>query len=272
MCNIVLMIHREGRRLEDYIEELLSRGKVTFSFDQALSALGVSEKALRSAIRRKKANNRLASPSKKFFVVVTPEYRADGCPPADHFIPQLMNFLGEDYYTGLLSASEYYGAAHQRPQIFQVMVKRARRAIRCGRVRVNFYQRKGLSSVKLREFNTPRGYLKVSSPTFTAFDLVIYARQSGGLDNIATVLSELWREIDSNELVAAAKTAGIASSQRLGYLLDFIGANQITDKLAHHVAREAREIVPLWPDYGRSGYERDKRWKIAVNAAVEPEI
>ncbi len=33
-----------------------------------------------------------------------------------------MNSLGESYYVGLLSAAEYNGAVHHRPQVFQVMV------------------------------------------------------------------------------------------------------------------------------------------------------
>ena len=33
------------------------------------------------------------------------------------------------YYSGLLSAAEYHGAAHQRPQAFQVFLAKNRRPI-----------------------------------------------------------------------------------------------------------------------------------------------
>jgi hypothetical protein len=49
-------------------------------------------------------------------VIVPPEYRRIECLAADHFVPQLMEHLGEWYYVALLSAAELHGAAHQRPK------------------------------------------------------------------------------------------------------------------------------------------------------------
>ena len=46
-------------------------------------------------------------------MVVPPEYRRLCCPPADRFVPQLMEHLGLAYYAALLTAGRYYGAAHQ---------------------------------------------------------------------------------------------------------------------------------------------------------------
>jgi len=45
-------------------------------------------------------------PYRGFYVIVSPEYRSLGCRPAEQFIPDLMEYLGEVYYAGLLSAAE----------------------------------------------------------------------------------------------------------------------------------------------------------------------
>ena len=85
------------------------------------------------------------------------------------------------HYAGLLSAAQYHGAAHQRPQEFQVFLAKNRRPIACGVVQVAFMARKRLADVPVQTFNTPRGTLLVSSPGATALDLVGYAAHAGGL-------------------------------------------------------------------------------------------
>jgi hypothetical protein len=57
-----------------------------------------------------------------------------------------MAYLDEKYYAGLLSAAEYHGAAHQRPQVFQVVVARNKSEITCGKVRGIFVARKNMRS------------------------------------------------------------------------------------------------------------------------------
>jgi hypothetical protein len=52
---------------------------------------------------------------------------------------------GPVFYTGLLSAAQFHGAAHHRPQEYQVMVAKSRRPIVCGAVRVAFVMRKNIS-------------------------------------------------------------------------------------------------------------------------------
>jgi hypothetical protein len=70
-----------------------------------------------------------------------------------HFIPFLMEHLGEKYYAGLLSAGEYHGAAHQRPQVYQVVTARNGPQINCGRVRVQFIARKNMEQILVHSAN-----------------------------------------------------------------------------------------------------------------------
>src|SRR3954467_14647415 len=112
-----------------FIQDLQGRGRYLFSTEEAIQALGRSLIATRAAVRRLKAKGEIADPHRGFHVIVPPEYRRLGCLPADQFVPQLMKHLGETYYVALLSAAELHGAAHHRPQSFQVMVKTNRRSL-----------------------------------------------------------------------------------------------------------------------------------------------
>lgn len=255
-----------------FVEELLSEGRATFSFAEAQRSLGISDAALRASIRRLKEKGVIAAPIQKFFVILPPEYRVMGCLPAAHFIPDLMKYLGEEYYACLLSAGEYYGAAHQRPQVFQVMTETPRRSITCGRIQVAFTVKRDLKKTKVQEFNTPRGTILVSTPDFTALDLVGYVRQSGGLNNVVTVLSELSESLDESRLLCAAKSSPLAWAQRLGFILEFLSVSDKTERLAKFVADNKPEVAGLSPFDAKRGYVIDSRWKIAINSDLEPDV
>ena len=262
------------RRLHarDYIAALASAGRYHFASSEAREALGVSADAAKLALNRLARQKLIASPARGFHVIVPPECRSLGCLPADQFIPALMEGLGLRYYAGLLSAAQYHGAAHHRPQEFQVLLAKARRPIRCGQVRVAFVVRKRLEDVPVQSLNTPRGTVRVSTPEATAVDLVGYPHHAGGLDHVATVLSELAEQIDPEKLAVAARTASVTWAQRLGYLLDRVGAGEKAAALRSYVAAAARQAVPLLPGASRAGARRAADWKLIVNAEVEAEL
>jgi predicted transcriptional regulator of viral defense system len=254
------------------ITELASRGQHCFTTAEAVAALGSSAVATRAALRRLKDKGVVAMPYRGFHVIVPPEYRRLGCLPADQFVPELMKHLGRPYYVALLSAARYHGAAHQQPQIFYVMVAKNRPPIACGAVRVHFVARSNVAEISVVRFNTLRGYVTVSSSDATAFDLVGYPKHSGGLDNVATVLAELANSLSLEGLFEVAKLSPAPWAQRLGYLLERVGAERKTVSLAHYVERIATETTPLLPGRTIVGARRDPRWKLHVNVDVESEI
>ena len=75
----------------------------------------------------------------------------------------------------------------------------------------------------------------MSSPEATALDLVGYKRHCGGINNVATVLSELAEQIDPEELIRVAGYSHIAWTQRLGYLLDLVEAKDLADRIAEYI-------------------------------------
>ncbi len=266
------MISRNSRlSAHKYIDGLTVRGRYHFAFREAQSVLGVSANAATLALSRLAKQELIASPARGFYVIVPPEYRPLGCLPADQFIPARMKWLDLAYYAGLLSAAEYHGAAHQRPQAFQVFLAKNRRPIQCGTVRIAFHARARITGVPVQRFNTPRGTVRVSSPEATALDLIGYQRQAGGLDQVAMVLRELAERLTPAALAAAAKTAPVAWAQRLGYLLEHLGFAEKTSALEAYVRERSTQSTALLPGapHGRSGY--DTGWKLHVNAEVEAE-
>lgn len=259
-------------RTQRYIDSLVAAGRHHFTTEEAVAALGGTIPAVRAALHRLKAKGAIADPHRGFHVVVPPEYRRLGCLPPEHFVPQLMQHLAEPYYVALLSAAELHGAAHQRPQAFQVMVPKNRRALKCGMVRVQFVARKDMRRTTVLEKKTPRGPLRVASAESTALELVGYADQCGGLDNVASVLDELVEALDAKRLADESTKTPIAWTQRLGYLLDLTNHRDLADGLTARVSARAKVIAPLVRSTKRVGSKRDARWKLAVNANVEPDL
>jgi predicted transcriptional regulator of viral defense system len=262
----------ERPNARNFLDRLASSSRYSFSTSEALQALGISRSALKVALGRLARQKRIVSPARGFYLIVPPEYRSLGCLPADQFIPDLMQRLKLPYYAGLLTAAQYHGAAHQRPMEFQVFVEKPRRRIACGGVRVEFIVRKDVARVPVQKLNTPRGSIVVSTPEATAIDLIGYQRQTGGLSQVATVLAELAERIDSRKLALAAATAPIPWVQRLGYVLDQVGAADKAQKLKALVRARAHEPVPLLPSAPYTKTSRHADWRIYVNAKVEVDL
>ncbi len=255
----------------EYVANLAACGQHHFTTGEAVRAIGGTPSAVRAQLRRLKAQGTIAEPVRSFHVVVPPEHRSRGCLPAEQFIPQLMDLAGEPYYIALLSAAERHGAAHQRPQAVQVMVRKNRAAIECGRVRVEFVARHDLERMPAKKFNTPRGVARYSTPEVTALELVGYPNHAGGLNNVATVLRDLAEEMAAEELVVAARLSPVSWSQRLGYLLERVQESDLAQALDPFVKARARSYTPLRRAASGAGAKRDATWKLIVNVDVEPD-
>jgi len=145
-------------------------------------------------------------------------------------------------------------------------------SIACGEVRVSFVARRNAADVPTVSFKTPRGYLAVSTPEATAFDLVGYPQHSGGVDNVATVLAELAEQLDPAALASLAPLSPVPWAQRLGFLLERIGAADRAIQLARHVAGVVNETTALVPSAPVEGAPYDKRWRLLINVQVEPDL
>ncbi len=258
-------------RASEYIRELASNGRYHFTTADAVKAVDGKPPAVRAQLLRLKQQGLIAQPVRSFHVIVPPEYKRLGCLPADQFVDHLMQFWDEPYYLCLLSAAERHGAAHQRPQATQVMVRKNRHAITCGQVRVEFIARGDIDRMPVTRLNTPRGMLRYSTPEGTALELVGYPNRAGGLDNVATVLSELSEKMAAEKLLETARLCPVSWSQRLGYLLELVGREDIAQILRPFVLGNARSYTPLRRAAPIAGGVRNPHWRVIVNVEVEPD-
>jgi len=256
-------------RAIEYIRDLAASGTYHFTTADAIKAIGGNSPAVRAQLRRLKRQESIAEPVRGFHVIVPPEHRRLGCLPAEQFIDQLMRVWEEPYYVCLLSAVERHGAARQRPQATQVMVCKNRQAVECGMIRIVFVARGDLEKMPVTTLNTPRGTLRCSTPEVTALELVGYPGHAGGLNNVATVLSELCEEMAAGTLLETATLCPVSWSQRLGYLLEIVGQDDLAGTLEPFVSENAQSHTPLRRAARIAGGKRNSRWKLIVNVEVE---
>ena len=100
--------------------------------------------------------------------------------------------------------------------------------------------------------------ITVSTPDATAFDLIGYEAQIGGLDAVATILAELAAKLDADKLAALASRVPMPWAQRLGYLLERIGEAPQAKLLKDYVRKHAHEAAALVPSEPVAGHLRDE--------------
>lgn len=254
------------------MERLLARGRHTFTRAEAESALKSSPVATYHSLRRLQKSGWVAMPRRGFYLVIGPEHRQLGALPPTAWIDDLMRFHDAPYYVGLLSAAAMHGAAHQQPQEFQVVAGSVLRPLVVGRVRIRFFFRKRMDLAVTDQMKTSSGYIPVSTPEMTAYDLVRYRKGAGSIDHVATVLAELAERLDAKRLVAIAKQAEeLPVIQRLGWLLDHVGHEELGTELAKLVQERKPKMVPLEPKSAEEVSARDAKWHVLVNTTVEVE-
>jgi len=268
--------------INSYLDQIRAKGRLCFTKAEAMAALGISSVNLNARIYHLKKSGKLISPARNFYVLVEPENWKFGAPNAADLVIMLMGYKGLAYYACLLTAALYYGAAHQRPMAFQVMVSERMEPLVFGGVRVDFIYKKSLASLPVRSFAAKTGYLQVSSPELTAMDLLLYPAKAAGLGNIATVLYELIPAIDPDKLLELAiQTGSKAWVQRLGYILENLDADDyeaakhkalVILKLEQYISRSKFSYIPLTPEIPTKSCKRNSKWRLIVNTTVESDL
>ena len=122
------------------------------------------------------------------------------------------------------------------------------------------------------DVQTETGSMRISTPEATAFDLVRFPAAAGHLNNVATVLGELVEVLNDEILVKQAETVRLPDVQRLGYLLDRVGARKLADPLAEWISLRPRRAVLLRPGGSPDTSDLNRRWYILPNEVVEVDL
>ncbi len=258
--------------LEAWIDSLQARGRYTFVRAEAVKESGLSAEGVKKALQRLARRRRVAKVKNYFYVIVPLEYLHAGSPPPPWFIDSLMKTMGRPYYVGLLSAAGIHGASHHQPQEFQVLTDRPIRPVRVGRATVRFYVNKRVADTAVQHTKTATGTMRVSTPEATAVDLVRFARSAGQLNNVAMVLVELVRLLEPAPLLKMVRAvADVPNAQRLGYLLERVGARRLAKPLHDWLKRQSARVIPLRPGRAAAGVPEDRRWHVLITEPIEIE-
>ncbi len=276
--NITLMIDKEGLKIRSWIEQLQRKGKHAFS-------LGLLEEELPSytstgykrALSRLSAKGKIVSIYKGYYLIVPPQYASRGILPPAIFLDSFMKYLGRPYYLALLNAAAYHGAAHQQPQEFFVVINlpSMRQMFKKG-LKINYLIKKEIPNSFLEKRKTESGYLTLSNPVLTAADLFIYEQRVGGINRIATILTELVETMEPEDFkVELINSLPISALQRLGFILEHaIENNILADALYESLRQSGEEFyrIPLKVKASTKGLSSDKRWKVIANTQIEMDV
>jgi predicted transcriptional regulator of viral defense system len=278
--NLTKQSSTQLKHLSDYLSSLEEQGINSFTFSE-LEKIGASKRALQVSLWRLAKKRRIISPSKGFYVIIPVQYQKLGSLPGMWFIHEWMKALNIKYYIGNLSAAAIYGAAHQAVQETEVIMnkKLQKNNLIVGSVRFQFFYRKNIVEVPCRKWNVPTGNVLVSTPSATAIDLVRYMNRLGGPSAVATVLTELAEQIETEEL---AKTiiqmnAEIAVLQRLGVIFEIIGQKRLTNVIQNANCFHNLHSIPLNLTVPHSKEQLNKEklhpiWKVYMNDKIESDI
>ncbi|MEZ4490999.1 MAG: type IV toxin-antitoxin system AbiEi family antitoxin [Cyanobacteriota/Melainabacteria group bacterium] len=258
--------------ISNFVNELPAKGRYTFSREEIEQKFEKSDAAIKLSLNRLQKKGKIVSPKRGFYVVVPEQYRLTGAPPPIWFIDALMKDWKSEYYVGLLSAAELHGAAHHRPQEFQVICDTPHRSIHLARYRIHFFKKWNIQKTQTETRNTPTGQMKISTPEVTALDLVRYYESAGHYNNVATVLSELSEKMTGRSLVAAAKS-GVEMTviQRLGFILDLVEKPKLANPLRDWLETQPPRLTSLRPDLDSESAQLNKKWNLYINDQIELE-
>jgi hypothetical protein len=176
------------KAVDAFADDLLAKGRVSFPLAEATRATGLSVVAARNQILRSRGRFVRVAPKQQFLLVVTPEHRSMGAPPAEWWLDEYFNWLGHPYYVALLSAAAIHGSQPQALQTLQVMTDAPRRTVEIGRIRIRFFVKSAIASTPAQWVARARAPLRVSTPEATVLDLVNYADRIGGRERVVETM------------------------------------------------------------------------------------
>ena len=259
--------------LSSWVDARQAQGLYFFTREDALKAIAFSEAAFKQAAARLVRKGRIVRVHGGFFVIVPLEYATTGIIPPEWFISDLMEYIGQPFYVGLLSAAVLHGAAHQQPQQFQVVTTRPLREIRIKNQSIRFFVKTGFEQTPgLRSRSRPVIY-RFRLPRPQPWTCCATPGRSADWTGFIPCFRNWEKKWNPAKLVAAVKADGnLTYARRAGWLLEKAGFEKAVEKLAGWLAKKHTIPVKLDPGQGQTAASRDDRWRILVNTDVEGDL
>lgn len=243
--------------------------------------MGLSEAAGYAALQRLEQAGRVAKVGSRhgIWLIVPPEYREVGAPPAAWVLGDVMAAMDAPYYVGLRSAAEWLGATHHAVQTLQVVVGRQLRPFAIGRERLRFFEKRTAAVTPTLLVPGQTAPLRMSTAGATALDLVRFMVASGGINAVAGVIAQIADRCTPDDLKQALDAAGdTPGAQRLGWLLSLLERRRLAATVAAWLRPRSSRVVPL--ELGQRAASADTAsrgavdtaWRVAVHAEVNPTL
>ncbi len=257
-------------KLAGYILKVQAEGRYSLTLAELREHITVSDKALMQNLHRLKANNKIAQIRQEFYVIIPPQYSHQGTLPATLFLDDMMKYLRREYYLGLFSAVALYGAGHQQPMETQVVIhKPMLRSITNNKQAISFFSLNNWKKEWIVQKNTESGFVNVSSPELTAFDLIHQHKKIGGLNRSIPILEDLCESLKGSKLAGIANDKAFPTVQRLGYLFELLGEMKFSDALFKVLSKKKTNATPLSLSHiGREG-QLNRRWNLIINTELD---
>ena len=266
------------KRLEYRVEEYQSKGKFAFSLKELKQSFEKdSETSLKRSLDRLSEKGKVVSVFKGYYIIIPPQYSSKGILPPAMFIDGLMKFLERKYYVALLNAAALHGASHQQPQEYFVVTEYpVLRATNKNGIKINYISTRQLPpDALLEKRKTETGYIYVSKPLLTAIDLISYEKRSGGLNRASAVINELLETVKRNDIsMELIKYASVSSLQRLGFILgEVLDKSELAERIFALCKKAGIKfyLIPLKASGSRRKEIRNEKWKLTINAEIEPD-
>ena len=262
-------------QLEDYLAKLQASGRYWFTLSEAEKELNTSPKSIHKQLVPLARKKKVVMIRKEFYAIIAPELRINGAPSVTYYIDGLMKTLNRSYYISLLNAAAWYGAAHQQPQKYSIVVHRPYLPpIKKDYARVDFIYKSQWDNKDIVQQKTNAGYVNTSSSELTALDLCYYSKRAGGINHVTTVLQELAEGINPQTLEeVAGRFSSLMAVQRLGYLLEFLGHPEKVHPLKEWLNNQKHHAALLDPGaHDSSSKVTGNDWKIIVNTEIDPDL
>ncbi len=250
-----------------FIDAKLARGIVSFSLSELTTRTGLSVVAAKNQLLRLKDTVTRVSPRQQYFLIIQPAHRIIGAPPVEWWLDDYFTWLGHTYYIALQSAAGTFGSNQQAIQETQVITDIPRREMVIGRIRLRFFVKSGIDKTLTQQLTGAYAPLVVSTPESTAFDLVRYAHEIGGIERAAETITPMLPLIKAKELRCVLDAENeIATAQRLGFVLEALGAAGLAKTIRDWLPK-AIQRVPISTRLGSdSSAPISREWGIINNS------
>ncbi len=258
-----------NKKGEKLLDALLAEAKSLFSLEDAQKKLGLPKNYVVKIISNLVKKKQVLRISQGLYAYFPPTEKKSGF-NVSRIIGQIMEHRHTPYYVGLLSAADYYGAAHQKPQRLQIMIPQQISFAKAKELGISFHVQKHFPKTGLAQIKTPQGYLWYSSPELLALDLLNYEKASGGIDNVAIIIREIRPLLKNKSLRAMALDYPVrAVVQKLGYLLELFGAQDLLLQcLQRIIKKRGASVVGLSSTLPKKG-SFNAKWSVLVNTTLE---